>query len=125
MPTSRQDFTAFLKDFGSGVLGWDHVTGTPARPTTHPNGFVESEKPVLKFSQFQLWNQYRLILRGYFRTIMVITATILFAAIVDLAPPYVLMLSIDWYLLTSRFRLLRGYRRELLGSGLPNHRGIA
>lgn len=96
MPTSRQDFTTFIKDFKNGVLGWNHITGTPAQPSANSNGFVEPEKPVLKLSQFQLWNQYRLILKGYFRTITIITGTVLFAAIVDLAPPYVLMLAIDY-----------------------------
>ncbi len=96
MATSRQDFTTFLKEFKTGMPGWNPVTGTPARPQAEADSDAESEKTALKLSQFQLWKQYRLILKGYFRTIMVITGTVLFTAIVDLAPPYVLMLAIDY-----------------------------
>ncbi|MGC8559970.1 MAG: hypothetical protein ACP5O1_04750 [Phycisphaerae bacterium] len=87
MATSRQEFKAFLADFKGGLLGRWFVNGTPTRATDGQNGIRDPEIPILKLSRFQLLNQYRLILRGYYHTITVILAAVVFAAFVDLAPP--------------------------------------
>ncbi len=96
MATSRQNFRTFLADFKNGVLGCELIADAPVRRPVAESHFTAAEAPHLKLSRFQLLNQYRLLLKGYYRTIWMILGSVLFAALVDLAPPYVLMLAIDY-----------------------------
>ncbi len=104
MKSSRTRFKEFRDKLRRGLLKGDRLVDPdapraeppPAQGGRHSMGGGSGEKHTFKYSRRHLLGQYRIMLRGYYGSVLALMAVAIVSSFVALTPPYVLKLAIDY-----------------------------
>jgi ATP-binding cassette, subfamily B, bacterial len=102
MKSSRQRFKEFRAKLRQGLLRGDRLVD-PNEPRPEPAPSIggrhaasSDSRHVFKFTKRRLFDEYRLMLRGYYGSVFTLIGVVIAASFVALTPPYILKLAIDY-----------------------------